>query len=114
MINDALDVLESALDSISTDLTSTKVQGAITYPFMFIDSISEVEMKYLQKQLPKGDMPLMIKVDNRYALVKHTTMSLCTIKHLSRFKDREIWVKESKELQHPVEKFIDMLLLEEE
>lgn len=115
MGKDPLDAIESALDSINTNLTSSAgSSGKITYPFLFIDSVSEVEMKYLQKQLPVGDVPLMVKVGKGYALIKNTTMSLKTIKHLSRFKDRDIWVKESKEVVHPIERILDMLLLEEE
>lgn len=116
MSKDPLDAIESALNSINTGLTQVSGSGnerIITYPFLFIDSVSEVEMKYLQ-HLPDGDTPLMVKAGKGYALIKNTTMSLKTIKHLSRFKDRDIWVKESKETIHPIEKIIDMLLLEEE
>lgn len=111
---DPLVALSDSLNEIDTNLTTSTATSKIQYPFMYIDSVSEVELRYLKKQLPQGDIPLFVKTDDGgYAFVQATTISLETIKHLSRFKEREIWVKEAKEIKHPIDSFINMLLLEE-
>lgn len=116
MLNDPLSIIEDTLGEINTNLTSSagSTGNKIQYPFLYITDVSEVELRYLKKQLPAGDVPLMIKVGKGYAFIKNTTISLTTIKHLSRFKDRDILIKETKETTHPIERFLDMLLLEEE
>lgn len=110
---DPLIALSDSLDEIDTNLTTSAATSRIQYPFMYIDTVSEVELRYLKKQLPQGDIPLFVKTDGGYAFVQTTTISLETIKHLSRFKERDIWVKEDKETKHPIDSFINMLLLEE-
>lgn len=110
---DPLIALSDSLDGIDTNLTTSTATSRIQYPFMYIDSVSEVELRYLKKQLPQGDISLFVKTDEGYAFVQNTTISLETIKHLSRFKERDIWVKEDKETKHPIDSFINMLLLEE-
>lgn len=108
-----IDVLLDSFDSVNTDLTSTNT-SKITYPFLFIEDVSEIELLYLRKQLEDGEVPLMIHVDKCYAPIKNVNISLDTIKHLSRFRPgRKIYYKVSKDKILPIEEFIDLLLLEE-
>lgn len=114
MLNNPISLIEDALNEIDTNLTtSSGTVGKIQYPFLFINDVSEVEFKYLKKQLIPGDLPLMVKADKGYAFITKTALSLNTVKHLSRFKDREIFLKETKDIVYPIEKVLDMLLLEE-
>lgn len=112
-INNLINDIESELNSINTDLTTTGKPSKITYPFMYITDVSEVEFRYLKTQLPNGDLPLMIKQGKSYAYIKDITLSLSSVKHLSRFKDREIFIKQSKECVYKIEDILDTLLLEE-
>lgn len=105
--------IESELDSMNTDLTASSKPSKMMYPFMFIENVSEVEFRYLKKQLQSGDLPLMIKQGKSYAFLKNVNLTLSTVKHLSRFKNREIILKESKDCQYCIDRILDTLLLEE-
>lgn len=113
MAVDFLDSLEQEINNVDTDLTAVSTPRSITYPFIYVEDVSKIEFDYLRRRLPKGDIPLMIKSDNMYASITYTTISLEVIKHLSRFKSRDIFVKKSKKEQYPIEDMLDMLLLEE-
>jgi len=107
--------IEARLDDVDTSLSSMSF-NKISYPFMYIENVSQVEFDYLREQLHDGDIPLMIKFDDgSYVFVKNTDMSLNTIKHLSRFKfNRSIFIKESKDVARSIDEFISLLLFEDE
>jgi hypothetical protein len=111
MDSSVIDRLEAEFDGITTSLTAN-TKGVLTYPFMFIEDVSEVEMKYLKKVLSGGNTPLMLKLEKGYAQIALTSLTLDTVKHLSRFKDRQIWIKVSKKEKKPIEEMLPFLLLE--
>lgn len=107
------DAILQQFNDVDTSLTSTNT-ASITYPFIFIEEVSEVELQYLRSQLDDGEVPLMVKLDGGYVKVKDIDVTLDSIKHLSRFKhNRPIIFKESKDSVISIDSFIPLLLLEE-
>lgn len=108
---DIIEQLGLDFQDVDTSLTETKKQK-ITYPYIYITDSSDIELKYLRKVLPKGDIPLMLKLDREFALICHTDICLNTIKHLSRYKERNIWVRPEKGVTTSIVELLPFLLLE--
>ena len=116
MNNDINAVLENKLarlDNLDTNLTGGK-GGRVTYPFIFVDMVTSVELHAIQHDLKPGPVPLMVRDGTRYVKIASTNIDLQLVKVLSRFSEKEIYVKRSKTEVVPIEKLIDYMLLEED
>ena len=109
---DSPETIKEVISDMDVSITTVQKPNKIEYPFIYVENITEIEFKYLSKTLPDGDVPLMLKSDKMYALIKNTTISLKTIKLLMRFGNKPVWIKESKDVKYPIESIIDALLLE--
>ena len=104
-----LDVLNLVEDQ-TTGLTEVKTQK-ITYPFLYVEDVSTTEMEYLKNILPKGDVPLYVMVDSSFGFICNTELSLTVIKRLSQFKEREIYLKQSKKDISTTKDLLPLMLL---
>lgn len=104
-----LDVLNLFEDQ-TTGLTEVKTQK-ITYPFLYVEDVSTTEMEYLKNILPKGDIPLYVMVDSSFGFICNTELSLTVIKRLSQFKEREIYLKQSKKDISTTKDLLPLMLL---
>lgn len=112
-INTILENKLNKLDHLDTNITGG-TGGKITYPFIFVDAITSVELHAIQHDLKPGDVPLMVRDGNKYIRVMLTNIDLQLVKVLSRFSEKSIWIKRSKNEVVPIEKVIDYMLLEED
>lgn len=115
-MSDINTILENKLDRLNrldTNLTGG-VGGKLTYPFIFVDAVTSVELHAIQHDLKPGEVPLMVKDGNKYIKIASTNIDLQLVKVLSRFSEKNIWIKRSKDEVVPIEKLIDYMLLEED
>lgn len=116
MLNDnSLAILENKVKYIEESNTAlvSKRKG-ITYPFIYLEGVTQVEVD-VYKQYTRdnpGEVPLMIKLENGFANLGSTNIDLDLLLTLSKFSERPIFIKLSKERVVPIEEVIPNMLLQ--
>lgn len=113
--------LEQFLNSTSnsTSITSSIVPGKLTYPFIYLDSATTVEIKYwtankviTSMQQKDTDIQVMVLCGKGYKLLGYSELCFTNLIKFNILKEHNIVIKYSKEEMVPIDDlFIAKLIL---
>lgn len=109
--DNAIDKLEQ-LSKTNTELIN--VSKGVSYPFVYVEGITNLEISAFRKFFANhpGNIPVMVKMENSFAKIGETQISLALYLELSKYSSRKIYIKKSKSNVVEFESILPHLLLE--
>lgn len=104
----------------NTGLSQVAKVAQIQYPFIYTESVTDVELRYWKSMgvlqtapASQDDIAFYWKRGN-YKLLGYITLAAMTFKNLSALAQRELWFRKSADTQELVtDNILDLLLLRE-
>lgn len=115
---DNLDLFIQSTEGTQAGLTTSKGVGSMSYPFLYLTEITDVEIAHLveanvltQESLGAEYMPLYLK-SSAYRLLGYVNLCFSTVIQLNYLREHKVFLKASKESEMCItESLFESLLL---
>ncbi len=101
--------LEQTSSSIVTSTIDT-----VSYPFIFLNGITKIELQTLSSLIKEGDFPLMVKFsENKYVKIGQINLNLHSMLSLFKYSKRDVFIQEDKDHCTRMEELLPEMLLQD-
>lgn len=98
-------------DKTSSSIVNSTVD-TLSYPFIYLDGITAIELKTLSPKIQEGQFPLMVRFKSQYVKIGCIDINLHSILKLLKYSKRKVFIKEDATVEYPVEEVLPEMLLQ--